>query len=93
MIDWTWRRRLENGSFVPTEPPAGTVDAEQAREARFRQGLVTPADLADLGEEEVMRRIAAGGGDVDPGSYADDGPQVALPPDPSLERIGGWNRY
>ena len=64
-----------------------------AREARFRQGLVTPGDLADLGEAEVMRRIAAGGGDVDPGAYGDDGPSVPLPLDPGIERIGGWGRY
>jgi len=92
-VDRTWRRRLEDGTFTPTSPPAGTIDAEQAREARFRQGFFTPADLADLGEDEVARRIAAGGGDVDPGDYGEAGPSIVLPPDPAHVRIGGWNRY
>jgi len=50
-------RRLANGDRVPVAPPAGSQDHEAARAGRFAIGVYEQADLDDLGEEELARRL------------------------------------
>jgi hypothetical protein len=55
--DAGWFERLPDGSERRVTPPMGTPEHEQARRDRFVQGIYTPADVDELGEEEVARRL------------------------------------
>jgi hypothetical protein len=55
--DSGWYERLPDGGERRVEAPVGSVEYDQARDARLRRGIYNKQDLADLGEAEVFRRL------------------------------------
>jgi hypothetical protein len=52
-----WYRRNADGTRTRTDAPQGTPEYERARDERLAKGMHNAADIADLGEAEVFKRL------------------------------------
>ncbi len=78
-----------DGTFTSEEAPEGSADATRAQIARLSKGIASTRDIAELGEEEVMRRIANGGMQIEDSAPAPElRTEIEFPISPIEAAIG-----